>query len=373
MNFDVVIIGGGFAGLTCGIALQEQGKRCVIINNGQAAIDFSSGSMDLLSRLPSGQKVENVYQSLDELKLQAPEHPYSILGKDQVLAKAQQFEQLAQSLNLHLEGSTVQNHERITPLGGLRATWLSPNSVPTVKHLTALADKQVAILGIEGYHDFQPQLLADNLKQHSQFADYEFTIGYLNIPELDYLRQNSREFRSVNIAQLLEHKLSFQDLVQEIKQVAGNAKAVFLPACFGLDNQDFFNSLQQATGLALFELPTLPPSLLGIRQHRQLRSRFEQLGGMMMNGDRAVKAEFEGKNVARIFTTSHQEEPISADYFVLAAGSFFSNGLVAEFERVKEPVFDLDICGCKNFDSSDRFTWTNNRFAAPQPYQSAVW
>lgn len=81
MNFDVVIIGGGLAGLTCGIALQEQGKRCAIINNGQATIDFSSGSMDLLSRLPSGQKVENVYQSLDELKLQAPEHPYSILGK----------------------------------------------------------------------------------------------------------------------------------------------------------------------------------------------------------------------------------------------------------------------------------------------------
>ncbi|WP_150538409.1 glycerol-3-phosphate dehydrogenase subunit GlpB [Actinobacillus vicugnae] len=371
MNFDVVIIGGGLAGLTCGIALQQQGKRCAIINNGQAAIDFSSGSMDLLSRLPSGQKIQHVYQALDILAEQAPEHPYSIVGKQQVIAKAQQFEQLAQSLNLDLEGSTLQNHDRITPLGGIRATWLSPNSVPTVESLSSLVEKQIAILGIEGYHDFQPQLLVENLKQHSQFTDYEFTIGYLNIPELDYLRQNSREFRSVNIAQLLEHKLSFEDLVEEIQQAAGSAKAVFLPACFGLDNQDFFNSLQQATGLMLFELPTLPPSLLGIRQHRQLRLRFEQLGGMMMNGDRAVKAEFEGDKVARIFTSSHQEEPISADHFVLASGSFFSNGLVAEFEHVKEPVFDLDICGSKNFDYSDRFSWTNNRFAAPQPYQSA--
>ncbi|VTR20697.1 anaerobic glycerol-3-phosphate dehydrogenase subunit B [Actinobacillus pleuropneumoniae] len=129
----------------------------------------------------------------------------------------------------------------------------------------------------------------------------------MNIPELDYLRQNSREFRSVNIAQLLEHKLSFQDLVQEIKQAAGNAKAVFLPACFGLDNQDFFNSLQQATGLALFELPTLPPSLLGIRQHRQLRSRFEQLGGMMMNGDRALKQSLKVK-MLHVFLPHHTKK-----------------------------------------------------------------
>ena len=69
MNFDVVIIGGGLAGLTCGIALQEQGKRCVIINNGQAAIDFASGSLDLLSRLPNGAFVKNIPENLTDLPL----------------------------------------------------------------------------------------------------------------------------------------------------------------------------------------------------------------------------------------------------------------------------------------------------------------
>lgn len=370
MNFDVVIIGGGLAGLTCGIALQEQGKRCAIINNGQAAMDFASGSLDLLSVLPSGQKVQNVYQSLDELAKQSPEHPYSLIGKENVLAKAKQFEHLAQKLNLNLIGSSKQNHWKVTPLGGLRSTWLSPNSVPMLEGDEPFSYHKITILGIEGYHDFQPNLLANNLTRNPQFAHCELVIDYLHIPELDYLRQNSREFRSVNISQLLEHKLAFNDLIKEIREKAKEAQAVFLPACFGTSDQGFFNSLKEATRLALFELPTLPPSLLGGRQHKILRHRFEALGGVMSNGDRALKATFDGNRVSQIFTALHENDPITADHFVLASGSFFSNGLVAEFERIYEPVFDADIMG-KNLDKSDRLSWTTERFASPQPYQSA--
>ena len=83
-----------------------------------------------------------------------------------------------------------------------------------------------------------------------------------------------------------------------MKEAAKGTEAIFLPACFGLENQEFMESLRKATGLPLFELPTLPPSLLGMRQRIQLRHRFEKLGGLMMNGDSALKAHFHGNKVS---------------------------------------------------------------------------
>ena len=371
MNFDVAIIGGGLAGLTCGLALQQRGKRCVIINNGQAAIDFASGSLDLLSRMPDGSTVENINENLTALRTVLPVHPYSLLGAEKVIAKAQDFERLANALNLDLIGSSEKNHWRVTGLGSLRGAWLSPNSVPTVQGNETFPHKRIAVLGIEGYHDFQPQLLAANLVLNPQFAHCEVTSGFLNIPQLDELRQNAREFRSVNIAQLLEHKLAFNDLVSEIIESAQGANAVLLPACFGLENQEFMNALRDATKLALFELPTLPPSLLGMRQRIQLRRKFESLGGLMINGDSALNAHFEGDRVHCIKTRLLEDEEIIADNFVLAAGSFFSKGLVSEFDKIYEPVFESDIIGVEGFNDKDRFSWTNHRFANPQPYQSA--
>ena len=371
MNFDVAIIGGGLAGLTCGIALQQRGKRCVIINNGQAAIDFASGSLDLLSRMPDGSVVENINENLTALRTALPAHPYSLLGAEKVIAKAQDFERLANALNLDLIGSSEKNHWRVTGLGSLRGAWLSPNSVPTVQGNETFPHKRMAVLGIEGYHDFQPQLLAANLVLNPQFVHCEVTSGFLNIPQLDELRQSAREFRSVNIAQLLEHKLAFNDLVSEIIESAQGANAVLLPACFGLENQEFMNALRDATKLALFELPTLPPSLLGMRQRIQLRRKFESLGGLMINGDSALNAHFEGDRVHCIKTRLLEDEEIIADNFVLAAGSFFSKGLVSEFDKIYEPVFESDIIGVEGFNDKDRFSWTNHRFANPQPYQSA--
>ena len=109
--------------------------------------------------------------------------------------------------------------------------------------------KRIAVLGIEGYHDFQPQLLAANLVLNPQFEYCEVTSGFLNIPQLDEL-ENAREFRSEYLLNL-EHKLAFKDLVKEIIESSQGRSGIFLLA-FGLENQEFMTALRDATKLALF-------------------------------------------------------------------------------------------------------------------------
>lgn len=365
MKFDNVIIGGGLAGLVCGIRLQQAGQRCAIISTGQSALDFSSGSFDFLSQLPDGKPVFDFAQGLRALASLQPDHPYSVIGESAVMRARSAFLALKEALKLNLHGEAEHNHLRLTPLGALRPTWLSPRSVPTFSQNEAkLAKKRVAVLGIEGFNDFQPHLLCENMKRMAPFAEWDIHYAYLHIPELDHLRGDAREFRSINISQALEHKLNFEQLTAEVQKAANGADHVLLPACFGLDNDQFLYQLAKATGLNLHELPTLPPSLLGIRQNRTLQAHFERLGGILMKGDKVLKAEFEQSAVKGLKTQLADGLLIKGERYVLASGSFFSNGLIAHFDRIVEPVFGLDVT-----KSDDRRAWTHHRFSAPQPYQ----
>ncbi|MFI8416193.1 glycerol-3-phosphate dehydrogenase subunit GlpB [Serratia sp. NPDC078593] len=359
MQFDVVIIGAGLAGLSCAVRLAELGKRCAVVSSGQSALYFSSGSLDLLSHLPDGSPVAAPLDALTTLAQQAPQHPYSLMGATQVAMLAGEAEQLLQRCGLPLQGDRRNNHLRITPLGTRRATWLSPQAIPTTPLGGALPWHKIAVIGIEGFLDFQPQMAASSLEQQGVSA----TVGYLHLPALDRLRNNPSEFRAVNIARVLDLPAQAAALADELQRLAGDAQAIFLPACLGLEDDRPLAMLQQALGKPVCLLPTLPPSVLGMRLHQALRQRLQQLGGVLMPGDRVLRAEITERRVTALFTRNHTDIPLRAPQVVLASGSFFSNGLVAEFDCIREPVFGLDV-----FSQADRADWSHRDLFAPQPY-----
>ncbi|MCL8549571.1 glycerol-3-phosphate dehydrogenase subunit GlpB [Proteus mirabilis] len=361
MKFDVIIIGSGLAGLTAGIRLAEAGKSCAIISNGQSALHFSSGSLDLLTHLPDGTPVSHPKQALSTLAQQAPEHPYSRIGEVNVTQLIEQAQTLLSTTrNLDYKGNGDENHYRITPVGRSRMSWMSPQRVPTYSVNQPFPWKKIAVVGIEGFLDFQPQFASSTLNEQG----IEAIPYHIHLPLLDRLRDNPSEFRAINIARYLDKPENTQALAEElIKHIDNSVEAIVLPACIGLDEEAPVNLLQECVGKPICLLPTLPPSLLGIRLHQALKLRFQQAGGLIMPGDRAEEADLVGNKVVGIHTRNHTDIPIRSEHVVLATGSFFNNGLIAEFDRIYEPLMELDL-----LESLPRNEWTQVNVFAKQPY-----
>ena len=352
MKFDTLIIGGGLAGLLCGITLTQQGLRCAIISRGQNGLHFSSGSLDLLDVAHS----DSLTSALSALARQCPEHPYSLIGAEQVIDYARQGENVLANCGIAMQGGTEHLHQRITPLGNLKCAWLSPEEAAT----GPVAGQRIAAIGISGFPDFQAHLAAAGLRQAGAQAD----AIEIELPELDYLRDNASEFRSVNIARVMDEKSRWAPLLAALKPIAARYDRLLLPACFGLQHHQQWRWLNEQLPCPLALLPTLPPSVPGMRMHAALQRYFIKLGGTWLAGDEVAGVSYDGQRVVSVSTRNHGDVPLQTRFAVLASGSFFSNGLIASRDKICEPVFNLDITPLL-----PRSGWYNNDFFDPQPWQ----
>lgn len=356
MKFDTVIIGGGLAGLLCGIRLQEQGQRCAIISRGQSALSFSSGSLDLLSHLPDGKPVSNLVAGIDALQAMGSAHPYALLGAERVRHYATLAQTQLADCGLTLQGDVDASHHRVTPLGTFRQAWLSPTEVP----LKPDASKTIGVVGISGFLDFQPPLAAASLRKRGMNASAE----EIELPVLDKLRDNPSEFRAVNIARVLDKPENFSELYRALLPLSRRYDVLYVPACFGLADSEVFSQLNQKLSCPIFLLPTLPPSVPGTRMQHLLQQRFVRSGGIWMPGDEVINADIEDGRVTKVWTRKHEDIPLTPNHVVLASGSFFSNGLIAERTHVREAVFNLDV-----LQREGRESWYRDDVFDTQPWQ----
>lgn len=361
MIFDTVIIGGGLAGTLCGIHLAEQGRKCAIVSQGQSAIHFSSGSFDLLGRLPDGAAVEDPMAGIVELERTCAGHPYSVIGSALCGRYARLAPELLRRAGIPVAGDCRRNHYRITPMGSPKATWLTIDGYMTAESRDRMPYGRVCIVNIEGFLDFYPEFIAEEFRKRGA----ECCIDSVNLPDLERIRKNPSEMRSANIARVFDHEENLEALAARVRAAGEGCDAVILPAIIGINRNDSLEVLQSKAAVPIRLLPTLPPSIPGIRAQQSLQRRFRALGGEYFLGDAVVSADIAAGRVRRIFTANHGNIPFEADDFVLATGSFFSKGLVATPDRVVEPVFGADTVY-----EADRSRWYTQRFFDRHDYQA---
>ncbi len=364
MRFDVILVGGGLSSLVCGIKLQKAGKKCLMVSSGQNALHFSSGSLGLLGNLPDGTEVEDPVSAMETLP---PEHPYSKIGKQRFFeyaASAQGFFSQC-GISLHSvspeasgEGS-VRNGYRITALGTMKPAWLAMDEVTLLASKDERIGKNALVVNFTGFLDFNTRFIVEGLEKKG----VECRIESVGLEEIEILRKNPAEMRSVNIARVMNREASWKGFAHRIQELLDGEDVVVIPEVFGFEDPVIIRWLREMIPAKVLFIGTTPPSVPGIRTQRALKRAFESLGGTFLMGDEALDPVFAGERVASIRTANLGGIRIEAGDFVLASGNLFGRGLVARPDSVVEPVFGLDVEYPK-----ERKDWYNEEFFARQNY-----
>ncbi len=354
MKFDNIIIGGGLSGLTCGISLAEQGRRCAIVSSGQSAIHFFSGSFDLLSHVGE-QDVEN---PLEAMALLPGTHPYQRLGLENVEHLAVEAQQLLERAGLSFMGSAERNHFALTPMGTMKPTWLTLDDFSRFEQ-KVFPYRRGVVFNFTGFVDFHTLFVKDGLSK----LGVDVKIRNIGMGIFEAIRRNPSEMRSTNIAKKFDKGAALTEFSQMVNEAAGDADVVILPSVFGLFKGSVATELKQKVEKPLVLIPVVPPSVSGIRSQIMLKKRFQELGGTYLLGDNVELGEFDNNRLLAIQTSNHGDIRFEADQFILATGSFYSKGIVAAPDKVYEPIFGLDVDG-----HDDRSAWFDEEIFNPQPY-----
>lgn len=358
MKFDNIIIGGGLSGLLCGIALAREGRHVAAIAAGQSTLHFSSGSFDILGYDADGQVVTSPFEAIKQLEAS---HPYHLVGLENVPLLATQALRIFTECGLSGQGGVAHNHFRMTPIGSLRPTWFTLDDYLTVQTPQAFPCKKVLLVNVPGFMDFPVSLITEGL--HRLGAEVETAL--VSVPSLMHRRQSPSEMRSANLAKVLARDKKLQQIAARINKAATEVEAVIMPAIVGMDSQEAVAFIRSRVQKPLHFVSTLPPSVPGVRVQTLLRKHFANLGGVYMLGNTVTGGHVEDGRLRYVETSLLPDERLEADDFVLATGSFASDGLKSNYERVFEPIFDLDTTA-----PADRMQWVTPSVFDDQPYRS---
>lgn len=357
MKFDTIIIGGGLSGLFAGITLAKAHQRVALVCNGQSTLHFNSGSFDLLGYDEQETEVTNPLEAIARIGKQ---HPYSTIGALQIAGLAQEAKELFIESGIRINGDTKNNHYRITPMGHIKPTWLSIDGFATLKNSEKLPWQKVAIVNIESYLDFPVHFLAKGLTDKG----VQCTIKNFTIDELKDIRRSPSEMRATNIAKVLSKDNAIQKIADEINKLYTDADVILLPAVLGISNNETIDVLRKAINTPIELIATLPPSVSGVFVEKQLKQHFQDLGGILLAGDRVKEGEIDAANsVVSVQTANLPNTPLEADNFILATGSFMSGGIVADYQKIYEPIFGLDVDA-----DAERENWYKESTFDAQPY-----
>jgi len=336
-KYDLCIIGTGLAGLAATMFAVNRGLSCVQVGQ-TGEINFSSGLLDLLGVHPVGEKniLSDPWAGIDALVRDIPEHPYARLPKEDIQAAFKELLSFLKETGLTYHRRMNHNSAVLTSLGTLKPTYGVPH---TMWNGVAALKKNPAglILDIRGLKGFSARQIAAALQ--NDWPD--LLTGRISFPGMDHLNEVYPEHMA-NALILPENREKF---ARAVRPHLKDAQIIGLPAILGIyRTHEVVSDLEKRIGLPLFEIPTIPPSVPGLRLKEFFERGLRAKGVRYFSQNRVLSARA-GKD--RYFELDigrrTTEDSVKSRGIILASGRFIGGGLYADRLRIKETVFDLPV------------------------------
>jgi glycerol-3-phosphate dehydrogenase subunit B len=256
-------------------------------------------------------------------------------------AALHEFQDIFSTSGYALLGDADHNYHLPTAMGAVRPTCLAPESFVAgdVRN-----EGELTLADVTGFRDFYAPLAAANLCA-AGYPARSLPLPFPRVPA-------RREAFATDLARLLDQPAYRAEAAERWRPLLGGVTRLGLPAVVGLRASAAWRDLSQRLGVAVFEIPLLPPSVPGLRLYNVLRAALEGAGGRLIIGpdvrgwadDSAKAAPGEARAHGVWVPAASRPRAYSARHIILATGGFRHGGLQAPAaEQVVEGVFGLPV------------------------------
>jgi glycerol-3-phosphate dehydrogenase subunit B len=357
---DIAVVGSGLSALIATRTLQQAGREPVLIWPGLSSLYFLYATVDVLGYADptTAQPVEEPVAGVRHLIAQNPNHPYARAGLPALQDGSALLLEWLREAGFNWQGTLARNLLLPTATGTPKPSCLVPTSMVAGD---LQRDEPIAFCGFDGYQDFIPELAASNL---SRAWNGRRVVTAVRVP-LPGVRPD-RLFTSIDLARSFEDATFRRDVADRLRRAVKDDGARFgMPAVLGLTHDsEVHHEFEKETGHPVFEIPTVPPSVLGLRLFDRLRRHIQESGVEMIWAAPAHNAEVSNGRCVRIHLKSAgRDQPIEARAFVLALEDAVDGAWRAGPHTVRDPFFHQVLA--QHATPTER---TDESLFQPQPF-----
>jgi len=302
-RFDLIVVGAGISGMTAAAAAASRGLRVGLVNAGPGQFVFGGGCVESQQLRPN----------------EAP----ATLGEAIAF-----FCDVTRQAGCPFRGGLGERRHLPTIMGSFQTVALAPFSQ---WNSDVDEPRRAAVVGITGLSSFDAafvtERLTDNARRlgfNSRYVAREITLSTAPGTVASTLQCANRFDREPRFR---------QELLDALTPVTRDVDLIILPGLLGLHSKEpDIAAFERALDCPLCELPTLPPSVPGLRLFHALEAHLRKIGVEVFSGFSVNRLDLgEGRCTGVWIDTPARPLHLLSEAVILASGQFSAGLLGAEF------------------------------------------